>query len=56
MHWISLVAGALLILSVNIKGGYHKDRMPRPSTRVALTLMGLYFIYERLHHLRLLTF
>ncbi len=44
MGWFFIVSGVFAILVVNIPGAYHKDRLPKWYLRVAMTLMGLYFL------------
>ncbi len=52
MGWVSIVSGVFVILVVNVPGAYHKDRMPKWYLRVAMTLVGLYFLGSGILRLR----
>jgi hypothetical protein len=51
LPWVFIVCGFLVILSVNIRGGYHKDKKPKWYVRVPWTVAGACFIYLGIHRL-----
>lgn len=51
MGWLWLVVGILLIAAVNIRGAYHKGRMPKTFARIAWTIAGICFLFLALHQL-----
>ena len=56
MAWIFILTGITLIISVNIPGAYHKDRMPSGFIRIAWTLAGSCFVYLGFHRLGFVPF
>lgn len=56
MNWVLIAVGIVVILAVNIRGMYHKDRMPKWYLRLSWTVMGIYFIGLGLHRLGMLRF
>ena len=46
----------LILITVNVRGLYHKDGMPKSYLRLFGTLTGLYFVFVGIHRLGLMRF
>jgi hypothetical protein len=51
MAWISITAGIIAVLSVNLPRHYQGGKLPKWYLRISMTLAGIYFIYVGLHRL-----
>jgi hypothetical protein len=53
--WIFEIVGIILVICGNVRGAYHKDKMPKLFVRLSLTLAGVGLMIVGLHYVGILS-